>query len=127
MLGPEVGDTLTPASLSLGTGLHFPTAQTPSNLLKRKQLVDAAFAEFWHRFVTSPNLNKSFKFSAETDELKVNDIVLILDRPSPLGWFKAGQVKTIVNDRRVLVEIAGGKVLERHKKTLSRLCGEDSR
>ena len=123
VLGPEPGEALTPASLSLGTGLRFPSSQKPSSLLKRKQAVDEAFAEFWSRFITSPNLKKTFKFSEKSDDVNVGDVVLILDRPNALGWFKLGRIKEILNDRRVLVSVSGGKVIERHKRTLSRLSG----
>ena len=125
VLGPEVGDTLTPASLSLGTGLRFPASQKPSSLLQRKQAIDAAFEEFWNQFISSPNLKKSFKFSSNTEDLKEGDIVIILDRPSALGWFKLGRVKDIINERRVLITVSGGKTLARHKRTLSRLSGAE--
>lgn len=122
ILGPEVGDTLTPSHLTCTSRIPPPDLHSsPSPLLRRKQMIDDAFKEFYNRFIRSRNLKKTFKFGNQSDKLQPGDIVLILDKPSPLGWYKAGIVKEVKNPRRIIVEVNKNRLLERHIKTLSKL------
>ena len=71
--------------------------------------------------MNSPHLKKTFNFSDVPDKLKENDVVLLLDKPNSIGWYKLGVVERIVNDRRVMVRTKN-KILERHRRTLCKLC-----
>ena len=83
--------------------------------------MDEAFQEIWSRVVNSPKLKRTFNFSEEPDKLEEGDVVLLLDKPSALGWYKIGIVEKLVNDRRVMVRTKN-RILERHRRTLCKLC-----
>ena len=121
VLGPEAGDTLTPESLTSCRSASTPILQQPSSLLRRKKIVDEAFQEIWSRVVNSPKLKRTFNFSEEPDKLEEGDVVLLLDKPSALGWYKIGVVEKLVNNRRVMVRTKN-RILERHRRTLCKLC-----
>ena len=103
---------------------------------RRREAVNRLLERWWDGFRAAryQQLMSVSKWKERSSNLQVGDMVLLLDRPSPLGAYQLGRVHEVYADaaglvRRVKVMIkpkGSERFLDRHVRTLSKISVEIS-
>ena len=107
VVGSEPGGTICANNLLFGHNGNIPSHSGPqeTSLTKRSKAIQENLLLWWTIFHANfeRNAAKITKWKNAEDNLKVNDIVLLLDSPNKVGSYKTGRVVQVYPDSSNLV------------------------
>lgn len=125
-------NALTPAHFIVGGPLlslpEYDWSATPENRLSRWQMIQKITQHFWQRWSAEylNTLNQRLKWQTQSDQLKINDVVMIRDdNAPPLSWRLARVTEVHLGDDQIArvatLRCASGQLLKRPVTKLCRL------